>query len=80
MAEEIKNEVVNQEETTEVVEKESFFKKVFKSKPAKIVAGVAIGLVTFGAGYLVGKSSNSSDEDYSYNYDSDSYSEGPAED
>ena len=64
-----------------VVEKEGFgtkikngAKKVFSSKPAKIVGGVLLAAGGAIVGYKIG-SSNSDSNDVDYDYDEDQYEE-----
>lgn len=65
----------------EVVEKEGFgtkfkngAKKVFSSKPAKIIGGVLLAAGGAVVGYKIGSSGSESD-DVDYDYDEDQYEE-----
>lgn len=65
-----------------VVEKEGFgtrikngAKKVFSSKPAKIVGGVLLAAGGAIVGYKIGSSGSDSDDEVDYDYDEDQYEE-----
>jgi hypothetical protein len=76
----VKKDVVENVEVA-VVEKEGFgtrikngAKKVFSSKPAKIVGGVLLAAGGAIVGYKIGSSGSESDE-VDYDYDEDQYEE-----
>ena len=80
MADVKKNVVENVE--VAVVEKEGFgsrikngAKKVFSSKPAKIVGGVLLAAGGAIVGYKIGSSGSESDDEVDYDYDEDQYEE-----
>ena len=50
-------------------------KKVFSSKPAKIVGGVLLAAGGAIVGYKIGSSNSDSDTDVDYDYDEDQYEE-----
>jgi len=76
-------EKVVEEVGVAVVEKEGFgtrvkngAKKVFSSKPAKIIGGVLLAAGGAVVGYKIGSSNSDSDDDADYdNYDEDQYEE-----
>ncbi len=77
----VKTEVVENVEVA-VVEKEGFgtkikngAKKVFSSKPAKIVGGVLLAAGGAVVGYSIGSRKNDDDVDDDYDYDEDQYEE-----
>ena len=77
----VKNDVVENVEVA-VVEKEGFgtkikngAKKVFSSKPAKIIGGVLLAAGGAVVGYTVGSRKNDDYDDVDYDYDEDQYEE-----